>query len=270
MTRRYSLTPLVCISVALFVGVVIVTAIAPHLWPWTLSLLLLNHFILAGATLWPRSSLLGSNMVRLSDAAAASGKVAITIDDGPDPDVTPRVLEVLRRHKATASFFCIGERVAAYPDLCRAIIAAGHSIENHSQRHLHRFSLLGPRAIMREVRTAQDSIETVCGQRPHFFRAPAGLRNPFLDPILHKLNLQQASWTRRGYDTRVSDPQVIYQRLTRGLAAGDILLLHDGHAARTANGVPVILEVLPQLLETIAAHGLHTTLLHTADAAPRA
>ncbi|HEX5125929.1 MAG TPA: polysaccharide deacetylase family protein, partial [Rhodocyclaceae bacterium] len=187
-----------------------------------------------------------------------------TIDDGPDPDVTPGVLEILHKHSVSASFFCIGERVAAHPDLCRAIVAGGHTIENHSHRHSHCFSLLGLRGIRQEIQTAQEVIASITGRSPCFFRAPAGLRSVLLYPVLHRLGMRQVSWTRRGYDTRIHNASVVYKRLTRGLAAGDILLLHDGHAARTSNNAPVIIEVLPQLLETIAARGLRATNLQTA------
>ena len=83
------------------------------------------------------------------------------------------------------------------------------------------------------------------------------LRSPLLDPQLQRLGLQLASWTRRGFDTRSNRAEAVLGKLTRGLAAGDILLLHDGHAALTGNGVPVILEVLPRLLDAVA--GAHLT-----------
>jgi peptidoglycan/xylan/chitin deacetylase (PgdA/CDA1 family) len=109
----------------------------------------------------------------------------------------------------------------------------------------------------------------VTGQNPRFFRAPAGLRNPFLEPILKRLNLQLASWTRRGFDTVNADPEDVYRRLERSLAGGDILLLHDGHAARAragspAAGTPVILEVLPRLLETLSRRQLRPVTLRAA------
>lgn len=195
-------------------------------------------------------------MTRLDDAAARRGEIWITIDDGPDPAVTPQVLKILEAHGAQASFFCIGQRVTQYASLAREIVAAGHAIENHSERHVHYFSVMGPSSMRDEVARAQESIENVTGKRPRYFRAPAGLRNPFLDYVLHKQGLRLASWTRRGFDTRESDAKVILRRLTKNLAGGDILLLHDGHAARTANQA-VILDVLPRLLDEIAAHKLN-------------
>jgi peptidoglycan/xylan/chitin deacetylase (PgdA/CDA1 family) len=229
----------------------------------------LDHLLITAAGLWPRSDWLGPNWTRLPAQSAERGDIAITIDDGPDPEVTPRVLEVLATFEARASFFCVGERVSRYPDLARDIVRRGHSIENHSQRHRHSFSLLGPKRMAAEIEQAQQSIARVTGQSPRFFRAPAGLRNPFLEPILERLKLQLASWTRRGFDTVNADPEDVYRRLARSLAGGDILLLHDGHAARAgagspAAGTPVILEVLPRLLETLSRRHLRPVTLPAA------
>lgn len=230
----------------------------PAWWPTALGALVANHAALTLAGLLPRSRLLGPNLTRLP---GGSNEVVISIDDGPDPEVTPRVLEQLDAAGARATFFCIGRRAAAHPALVRDIVAAGHTIENHSEHHWKRFSTLGPGAMAREIEAAQDTLDQLCGRRPRYFRAPAGLRNPFLDPILSRLDLQLASWTRRAYDTRTGDPQRVLSRLCSGLGGGDILLLHDGNAARTPAGRPVILEVLPTLLARLHDAGLKTTPL---------
>jgi peptidoglycan/xylan/chitin deacetylase (PgdA/CDA1 family) len=233
----------------------------PTLWPWALGTLVLNHLLISAAGLWPRASLLGPNITRLPSAAAARGEVALTIDDGPDPEVTPAVLDQLQRAGARATFFCIAERAARHQALVAEILARGHSVQNHSHVHRHNFSLLGPRGFDTEITRAQAQLQALTGQRPRFFRAPAGLRNPFLQPVLSRHGLLLTSWTRRGFDTRERDPQRVLQRLTRGLAAGDILLLHDGHCARAADGRPVVLHVLPLLLDRLRAAGLAAVTL---------
>lgn len=237
---------------------------APAQWPWALAGVALNHLLIAVAGLWPRSHWLGPNWTRLPAAAAARREIALTIDDGPDPVVTPLVLDLLERYAVQATFFCIGEQAARYPDLCRDIVRRGHAVENHSQRHRHHFSLLGPRGMARELQAAQDTLTAITGQRPVFFRAPAGLRNPFLDPVLTRLGLRLASWSARGFDTRISDAARVQGQLLGGLQAGAILLLHDGHAARTARGIPVVLEVLPALVAAAAAAGLRFVTLRQA------
>lgn len=261
---RWVGTPLLYGSVAVHLAAVAVTLARPRLWPWTLGAVALDHLLITAAGLWPRSDWLGPNWTRLPGHSAERGEVAVTIDDGPDPEVTPRVLEVLAAFEARASFFCVGERVLRYPDIAREIVRGGHSVENHTQRHRPSFSLLGPGGMAAEIAQAQASIVQVTGESPRFFRAPAGLRNPFLEPILRRLKLQLASWTRRGFDTVNADPEDVYRRLSRTLEGGDILLLHDGHAARARAGTPVILEVLPRLLETLGRRQLQPVTLRAA------
>ena len=236
-------------------------ALPGHRWRLALALVLGNHLALTIAGLWPRCRLLGPNHTRLAPHARSAGAVALTIDDGPDPAVTPQVLDLLARHGAKATFFCIGERVAAHAELALEIVRQGHLIGNHTQHHRLDFSLLGPRGIRREIATAQSAIGTTTGAQPRYFRAPAGLRNLFLEPVLMAEKLELVSWTRRGFDSVAGNPAVVLARLTRNLRAGDILLLHDGHAALGADGVPVILAVLPALLATIEAAGLSTVTL---------
>lgn len=124
---------------------------------------------------------------------------------------------------------------------------------------------MGYSGLMRELQAAQDTLSAIAGQRPMFFRAPAGLRNPLLDPVLHRLNLRLASWSVRGFDTRTGDVELVKNKLLRGLRAGAIMLLHDGNAARTPAGIPVILEVLPVVLAAAAAAQLNFVTLRQAS-----
>lgn len=236
----------------------------PSAWAWPLAALGLNHAVLSLAGLLPRCTWLGPTLTRLPASAVHRGEIALTIDDGPDPEITPRVLDLLDAAGAKASFFCIGRLARQYPDICRAIVARGHSLENHGDGHSALFSLFGYQRMRADIAAAQATLGELAGQAPRFFRATAGLRNPFLDPVLARLDLQLAAWTRRGYDTREGDPAVVLARLTRHLAAGDILLLHDGNSARQANGQAVILAVLPALLECLAAARLKPVTLPAA------
>jgi peptidoglycan/xylan/chitin deacetylase (PgdA/CDA1 family) len=209
--------------------------------------------------MWPQSTLLGANLTRLPPPAAERREVALTFDDGPDPAVTPTVLDLLDRYGAKASFFCIGTRVAAHPELAREITRRGHSVENHTYSHPNTFACLLPGALARQVGAAQTIVERVVGTRPQFFRAPMGLRSPLLDPVLVAAGLCYTSWTRRGYDTTSTDCDAVLRRLSARLAAGDVLLLHDRRLA--ARGAPVVLDVLPRLLERIATAKLRSVSL---------
>jgi peptidoglycan/xylan/chitin deacetylase (PgdA/CDA1 family) len=253
-------------SAAVHVAAGAAVLLAPAMWPWALGTVAANHLALTAGGLWPRSRWLGRNWTRLPDEAAARHEIAITIDDGPDPEVTPAVLDVLDAHRAHATFFVIGAAVQRHPALTREIARRGHGVQNHSDRHSHAFSLLGPRALAREVGAAQARLADVVGVAPRWFRAPAGLRNPFLPPVLDRLGLELVSWTRRGFDTVRREPARVLESLVARLGAGDILLLHDGHAARSASGEPVVLAVLPALLARVAEARLRPVTL--ADALP--
>jgi peptidoglycan/xylan/chitin deacetylase (PgdA/CDA1 family) len=234
-------------------------AIAPERWRVVVTALLANHAVIGASGMWPQSRLLGPNLVRLPEPPEA--RVALTFDDGPDPNVTPAVLDILDSHRAKATFFCVGRRVDAHPDLAAEILARGHAVENHSYSHPNSFAFGATRSMEREVLGAQDAIERATGRRPHLFRAPAGIRNPWLEPCLEKAGLSLVSWTRRGFDTVSRDAKAVSHRLVHRLRAGDILLLHDGSAARDAAGRPVVLEALPHVLDAITARGLRTAAL---------
>jgi peptidoglycan/xylan/chitin deacetylase (PgdA/CDA1 family) len=261
MSRRFQPTPLILAAILAHLAAIVAVVVDLAYWPWTLAIIVLAHLALTAAGLWPRSRLLGPNWVRLPPEAAARGEIALTIDDGPDPEVTPATLDILERHHVRATFFCIGERARAHPELINEIVNRGHAVENHSHHHRHHFSFFGPRRMREDIAAAQDILGKLSGQTPRFFRAPAGLRNPLLEPVLVRLGLTLVSWTRRGFDTRETRADIVLARLARQLAAGDILLLHDGHAARDAHGQPVILAILPPLLDTIARAGLKPVTL---------
>jgi peptidoglycan/xylan/chitin deacetylase (PgdA/CDA1 family) len=233
--------------------------------------LLGNHAVLAAAGMWPRSTMLGPNLRRLPPAAAARWEVALTFDDGPDPDVTPRVLDLLDATGASASFFCIGRAARAQPALVREIVRRGHSVENHTDTHPNAFAAYGPTYLRREIGRAQAILADITGTPPTFFRAPMGLRSPLLEPVLAEAGLSLTSWTRRALDGTRGDPKAAERRLTSCLEPGDILLMHDGRCARTPDGRPCVLETLPRVLRTLAQRGLKTRALSDACAgdAPR-
>jgi peptidoglycan/xylan/chitin deacetylase (PgdA/CDA1 family) len=232
----------------------------PNAWPFVLAVVVADHLALVVASLWPRSTIIGANLRRLPPAAAA-GAVALTFDDGPDPEVTPAVLDLLEKRDAHASFFCVGRRAEAFPELVPEIVRRGHRVENHSYRHSNLFCFWGAGAAGREIDRAQEVLTGQARERPSYFRAPAGLRNPWLAGVLAARGLALASWTRRGFDAASADPEAVLRRLTRALAAGDILLLHDRAARPTRGGRPVVLAVLPRLLDELERRGLAAVAL---------
>jgi peptidoglycan/xylan/chitin deacetylase (PgdA/CDA1 family) len=255
--RPYRPTPLLLGSIALHAAGAVALAADPRRWRTVAGLLVANHVALAAVSLWPRSQALGPNLLRLPVEASRRGEIALTFDDGPDPAVTPRVLDLLDEMAMKASFFVIGRHARAYPELTAEIARRGHRVENHTDTHPLLFACYTVGPLRREIERAQDAIESATGRRPRLFRAPAGLRNPLLDWVLHRARLRLAAWTRRGFDAVDKNPAAVARRLLDGLAPGDVLLLHDGRAAGKG-GNPAVLETLPRVLEALAARGLRS------------
>lgn len=259
--RRWRPAPALQASALVHAAGAVALVAAPASWPWVAGGIVANHAALALAGFLPRSRLLGPNLARLPAPAAQRGEVALTFDDGPDPEVTPRVLDALDAAGLKATFFLIGERAARHAALAREIVRRGHAVENHSHRHSTAFGWYGPGRARREIEAAQGAIADATGVAPAFFRAPFGIRNPLLDPALARCGLRYVSWTRRGFDTVARDPRRVLDRLARGLAAGDILLLHDGITVRRRAGAAPALAVLPALAARLAAAGLRSVTL---------
>jgi peptidoglycan/xylan/chitin deacetylase (PgdA/CDA1 family) len=243
-------------------GIALATLLAsPGSWRLAVAAVVGNHLAIGTTAVLPRCGWLGPNITRLP-VRSGRAVVGLTFDDGPDPDVTPAVLNLLATAGARATFFCIGRRAEAHPDLMAAIRAGGHGVENHTYTHPNGFAFRGPGGMTREILEAQDAIERSGVGRPSLFRAPAGMQNPWLSVVLANAGLSLVSWTRRGYDTVSRHGDRVAARLGRGLGAGDILLMHDGSSALTAKGRPVVLEALPRLLDEMGKKRLRSEPLH--------
>lgn len=263
--RPWRPTPLIVASVAWHAAVIGWGLRRPTVrWRAALGAIAANHGVICAATLLPQTSLLGPNVERIPPDAGASGEVFLTFDDGPDPERTLRVLDLLDEGEATASFFCIGRRAQRHPDVVREIAERGHGVENHTWSHSHSFAFSMPPSLASEVDRCQEILAELSGRTPGWFRAPAGMRNPFLDPILCRRGLHLISWTRRALDALDTDPERISRRLLRGVRSGDVLLLHDGPPELARHRAPV-LEVVPRLLEGLDAAGLVARVLPPAD-----
>jgi len=178
-------------------------------------------------------------------------EVWLTIDDGPDAVDTPRALAALARHDAKATFFVIGEKAAARPDLVRAVAAAGHEVAHHTHTHpVGTFWCAGPRRVARELDAPLPPL-AAAGVVPKRFRAPVGIKNVFLEPALDARRLACVAWSVRSWDSVRSDPQAMVGHIMARVSPGAIILLHEG--SRIA---PAIRERgLAELLEALTAAG---------------
>lgn len=178
-------------------------------------------------------------------------EVWLTIDDGPDPASTPRVLELLRRHGARATFFVVGEQVEKHPELARRIVAEGHSIGNHTHTHPSpSFWRATPGETASEIDRCVAALLLADVPFERFFRPPVGIRNPFLDPQLSSRGMLLVLWSARGLDGRGGSPHAALARIARRIAPGGILVSHE--AGPRAEGRVVFVELL---LEHLASRG---------------
>lgn len=186
----------------------------------------------------------------LSRWDGAGQRVWLTIDDGPSAD-TPALLALLARHRARATFFLVGERAAARPELVRAIVAAGHSVGNHSHSHPQAWWwALGPGALAWQIGQCQQQLAAITGSAPRWYRSVVGHTNPFVAAVLRRHGLCRVGWSARGYDGVAADVPTVLARITPQLAPGAIVLLHEGGPAGQAEAV------LDGVLQAAAQRGL--------------
>lgn len=190
----------------------------------------------------------------LSRWDGAGQRIWLTIDDGPSAD-TPALLALLASHQARATFFLVGERAAAQPALVRAIVAAGHSIGNHSHSHPQAWWwALGPAALSRQIGQCQQQLAAITGQPPRWYRSVVGHTNPFVAAVLRRHCLQRVGWSARGYDGVVAEVPEVLARITPQLLPGAIVLLHEGGPAGQAEAV------LEGVLQAAAQRGLRADI----------
>jgi peptidoglycan/xylan/chitin deacetylase (PgdA/CDA1 family) len=177
----------------------------------------------------------------------ARREVWLTIDDGPDPEDTPRILELLAAHGARATFFVIGENAANHPELIRDIAAAGHEVAHHTHTHpLAMFWCASPTRMGWELDAGLEAIRRA-GVRPTRFRPPVGIKNFWLAHALRARGLTCVGWSARGLERWHSVAEAVAARATRDLAPGAILLLHEGPRVPAAIRVQAIRRVLERL-----------------------
>jgi peptidoglycan/xylan/chitin deacetylase (PgdA/CDA1 family) len=189
-------------------------------------------------------------------APAPVAAVALTFDDGPDPDFTPRVLEILRSKQVPATFFVIGLRARSRPDLLRQIDAAGHLVGNHSDLHglWFHFHLWAP--IRRELHACSDAVRSAIGKDPLFFRSPQGFKNPALGDVVREMGLSPIGWQVRAFDSVEIDAEKIVRRITSRVRAGGVVQMHDGVSGGNVKSRQAMLAALPRIIDDIRASGL--------------
>jgi peptidoglycan-N-acetylglucosamine deacetylase len=195
------------------------------------------------------------NLREVLGSTARRNAVALTIDDGPHPTWTPKVLDLLASQGVRATFSLIGEQAQANPKLVRRIVRAGHGLCNHSMTHPEPFGALSTAAIRSQVVDAQSAIADAAGTEPELFRSPGGDWPPAVLDIAAERGLRPVGWSVDPRDWALPGADAIETSLL-GAAAGDILLCHDGGGDR-AQTVTALRVVLPKL----KAEGLRFVVL---------
>lgn len=197
--------------------------------------------------------------------------LALTFDDGPNPAITPALLDLLGRYRARATFFLIGRHVRACPALAAELVARGHAAGNHTDTHPN-LLWCSPRRIREELTRCQDAVAQATGRQPRWMRPPYGFRGPQLAGIVRRGGWAGvALWTRAAFDWKPQPPEPVIRRLARA-RGGEILLLHDGDPFLDRADRSHVLRALEHWLPRWTGAGLEFVTLDElarAAAAPR-
>ncbi|MGI8820885.1 MAG: polysaccharide deacetylase family protein [Chthoniobacterales bacterium] len=211
-----------CISLALL-GSPICLVLAP---------IFASHLLWLYATLVPKSQWWGPVVTSF---ATSEQEVWLTLDDGPSPAHTLQLLDLLERFDARATFFVIGRQAEKHPHLITEILARGHQLANHTSTHpVASFWCAGPRMVAREIDQGAAPLRATPERPVRYFRAPAGLKSPFLHPALERRGLRLIGWTVRGLDTALSDAVRVAARIEQQARPGAIILLHEARRVENA------------------------------------
>jgi len=193
------------------------------------------------------SFLFGRPITRLRSTGLS---VALTFDDGPNPEATPLILDALEARGVRATFFILGRHAEQWPDLVKRVVDAGHAIGNHGYFH-RKLHFKSPSYVRTDLTLGTQAIERASGYHPRFFRAPHGFRSPWVTSIARSLGQRTVGWSFGVWDSDRPGADVIVDRILSKTEPGSILLLHDGDGydphgdrAQTAQAVPVIVDRL--------------------------
>lgn len=178
---------------------------------------------------------------------AAPKQIALTFDDGPNEPYTSQILDILKKQHVKATFFIVGLNATRYPQVVKRIQEEGHIIGNHTFSHSP-LLFKNKAEIQMEIENWEKVMDDIGIHYSHWFRAPHGWRSPFLPSVLQERGYRLAGWTRGVWDSDKPGIDVLYHRLSKGVAGGDIILLHDGEDIKTGADRSQTVGVLPQII----------------------
>lgn len=156
-----------------------------------------------------------------------SDKVLLTFDDGPDVELTPKVLAILEKYNVGAIFFVIGDKVNENPEMIQTILSQGHLLGNHTQTHPLMFAAISQEHVEKEIGLCDNTIHKVTGDFPTIFRPPIGYTNPRIARAVKKMKKRVVGWSLRSFDSVFKDEEKLLQRVVSKVRPGNIVLFHD-------------------------------------------
>lgn len=214
-------------------------------WIYIVPCLLFLTFIVIGAFRLQRNFFVKAYTLSTS----TEKQIALTFDDGPATH-SIAVLNALKKHGATATFFCIGSRIEKFPEICRRMAAEGHTIGNHSFSHAHVFPFFSRKRVQKEIERTNELIQGITGKPNRLFRPPFGVTNPTIAAAVQQMDQLVIGWNLRSFDTVSKDPEGLAKRIVEKIKPGTVLLLHDNRPDTAA--------ILDSILQYTARHGYKT------------
>lgn len=192
-------------------------------------------FYLLFVVIWILITVLGSFQIKMNyhfeslnrNYSQSENHISITFDDGPNPEFTPKILELLQQHQAVGTFFLIGEKAEQHPELVKQIVDSGHVVGNHSYSHTSKFGFFSTSKVISELQKTDTVLQSIIGKRPLLFRPPFGVTNPNIKKAIQQTKHFSIGWSKRSLDTTSISEEKIFNRITSGLRKGDVILLHD-------------------------------------------
>lgn len=200
--------------------------------------------IVVSTLLFWASAHIGSNVYLKAICRAETQQkvVALSFDDAPNSEMTPRVLDVLKAHNVKAMFCLIGQEAERNPEIVRRIVEEGHIVANHTYTHSGLFTISGSKNVSAELERCNEVIYSLIGRRPRMFRPPFGVTNPTIGKVVRRMNFYTIGWTIRSLDTIYGDKvEAMCGRVVRKLHPGAIILLHD-RCANADRAVAMLIE----------------------------
>lgn len=165
----------------------------------------------------------------ICSAKTEKKEISISFDDGPSPEITSKVLDILKKNEINATFFVIGKNIEGNEDILERIHKEGHIIGNHTYSHSYFFDLYAPKKMGLEFSKTNEIIEKITNTETRYFRPPYGVTNPLLRSALMKFKFIVIGWSVRSLDGIKNNTSKIIKRVTSNLKPGDIVLFHDNY-----------------------------------------